>query len=146
MLLPEMFFTIGNASQMTSETAVSQHTQLALTDHGGLAMRNNVGVAVDMTGRHIRYGLMNESKAVNTKFKSSDLIDCLPIVIQPHHVGRTFGLFVALETKRSDWRLLPSDAHGHAQQAFMQLIRQRGGMSDFITDAQQFKQLLELYK
>ena len=131
---------------MTSESAVSQHAQYALTGFGGLAMRNNVGVAIDQTGRHIRYGLMNESSKINKEYKSSDLIDCVPIVSQPHHVGRVFGLFVALETKESNWKLLPSDKHGAAQQAFMNLIRQRGGAADFITNAEQVKQILEFYK
>lgn len=130
---------------MTSESAVSQHTQYALTQAGGFAMRNNVGVAFDATGRPVRYGLMNESKTVNSSYKSSDLIDCLPILIQPHHVGRTFGLFVALETKHSDWKLKPSDAHAQAQLRFINLIRKNGGMADFITDARQVKGLLDVY-
>lgn len=131
---------------MTSESAVSQHTQYALTQAGGFAMRNNVGVAFDATGRPIRYGLMNESKAVNSKYKSSDLIDCVPIVIQPHHVGRTFGLFVALETKHSHWTLRPSDDHAQAQLRFINLIRRNGGAADFITDADQVNLLLGAYK
>lgn len=131
---------------MTSEAAVSQHTQLVLMNSGGFGMRNNVGVAFDATGRPIRYGLMNESKSVNSQYKSSDLIDCLPVLIQPHHVGRTFGLFVAIETKHSDWKLRPSDAHAQAQLRFIQLIRNNGGMADFVTDPRQVDQLLQVYR
>ena len=109
-------------------------------------MRNNVGVAIDQTGRHIRYGLMNESPAINKKYKSSDLIDCVPIIIQPQHIGRTFGLFVALETKKSDWVLRQSDTHAQAQLNFINLIRQRGGAADFITNEKQVEQLLGIYK
>lgn len=130
---------------MASESAVSQHVQHALSQAGGYAMRNNVGVAFDQTGRPVRYGLMNESRAVNSEYKSSDLIDCLPVLIKPHHVGRTFGLFVALETKESSWKLRPSDAHAQAQLRFINLIRKNGGMSDFITDARQVEGLLNVY-
>lgn len=128
------------------EYAVSQHVQIALTQAGGFGMRNNVGQATDHTGRPVRYGLMNESKTINQQYKSSDLIDCVPITIQPHHVGRTFGLFVALETKRSDWVLKPGDKHAQAQLRFINLIRNNGGMADFITNPQQVGQLLEFYK
>ena len=122
---------------MTSESAVSQHAQYALTQAGGYAMRNNVGVAFDHTGRPIRYGLMNESKKTNEQYKSADLIDCIPITIQPHHVGRTFGLFVALETKESKWKLSHKDNHAQAQLNFLNLIRRNGGAADFITHAAQ---------
>lgn len=108
-------------------------------------MRNNVGVAFDATGRPIRYGLMNESRNVNSEYKSSDLIDCLPVLIQPHHVGRTFGLFVALETKHSDWKLRRGDTHAQAQLRFINLVRKNGGMSDFITDARQVRDLFSVY-
>lgn len=131
---------------MTSESAVSQHAQYALTQLGGFAMRNNLGVAFDANGRPVRYGLMNESKSVNAEYKSSDLIDCVPITIQPYHVGRTFGLFVALETKQSDWKLRPSDAHAQAQLRFLNLIRRNGGAADFITHAEQVSQLIGMYK
>jgi len=133
------------ARGMTSESAVSQHTQYALSKLGGYAMRNNVGVAFDKTGRPIRYGLMNESRSVNSEYKSSDLIDCLPVLIKPHHVGRTFGLFVALETKHSDWTLRPGDDHARAQLRFINLIRKNGGMADFITDARQVEALHSVY-
>ena len=123
------------------EYAVSQHVQNALTKAGGYGMRNNVGVAFDQTGRPIRYGLMK----VNEQYKSSDLIDCVPVLIQPHHVGRTFGLFVALETKKSDWRLTPGDKRAQAQLRFINLVRKNGGMSDFITDPNQVDSLLKVY-
>lgn len=130
---------------MTSEAVVSQKVQYELCRLGGYGMRNNCGAAFDATGRPIRYGLMNESRAVNSEYKSSDLIDCLPILIQPHHVGRTFGLFVALETKQSDWKLRPSDSHAQAQLRFINLIRKNGGMADFVTDARQVEGLLNVY-
>lgn len=131
---------------MTKEVVVSQKVQIALTEAGGLAMRNNIGVAFDKYGRPVRFGLMNESKAVNEQYKSSDLIDCVPVLIKPHHVGRVFGLFTAIETKHSDWKLTPGDKRAQAQLRFLNLIRKNGGAADFARSAQDVMQLLEIYR
>lgn len=128
------------------EAPVSQRAQLALIEAGGLAMRNNIGVAFDEYGRAVRFGLMNESKAVNEQYKSSDLIDCIPVLIKPHHIGRVFGLFFAGETKRSDWKLQPGDKRAQAQLRFIDLIRKNGGAADFIRSADDVRQILEVYK
>lgn len=128
------------------EAPVSQRARLALIEAGGFGMRNNVGACQDETGRHIRFGLMNESKAVNEQYKSSDLIDCIPVLIKPHHVGRVFGLFFAGETKRSDWKLQPGDKRAQAQLRFINLIRKNGGAADFIRSADDVRNLLEVYK
>lgn len=128
------------------ETPVSQRVQIELTNLGGLAMRNNVGVAFDATGRAIRYGLMNSSKGENETFKSSDLIDCIPVVIQPHHVGRTFGLFTAIETKRTDWKFNPDDARAVAQLNFIRTIQRNGGLASFVSDPAQIAQLIGIYR
>lgn len=119
------------------ETAVQQQVRLAMARLGGLPMRNNVGVAVDDNGRYVRYGLMNESKQQNEKFKSSDIVGPIPIVIQPHHVGQTIGVFSVLECKHSDWTYSPNDARSAAQWRFIQLMQSVGCIGGFITDARQ---------
>jgi len=117
----------------TSETATQNKLRLAAPLRGGFLWRNNNGVAVDKTGRHIRYGLGNDSKRLNEVFKSSDLIGVIPVVIQPKHVGKTFGLFVAVEVKKPDWHLIPSDKRGHAQLNFITTINSCGGLGCFAT-------------
>ena len=78
------------------ESAVQSHTRLELARSGALVWRNNVGACEDQSGRIIRYGLCNESSQMNRSLASSDLIGIVPVVIQPHHVGRTLGVFTAL--------------------------------------------------
>lgn len=118
------------------ESPVQQRVRLAIAQGGGLPQRNNVGVA-DMDGTPVRFGLMNSSKQENEKFKSSDLVSPMPVVIQPHHVGRTFGLYTAFETKHSDWKYRESDARAAAQWRYIQLMHSVGCIGGFVTDPAQ---------
>src|ERR1700722_18323802 len=65
--------------------------------------RNNVGVLQDETGRPVRYGLANDSKALNEKIKSGDLIGWRPMLITPVMVGATVAQFVSRECKPAKW-------------------------------------------
>jgi hypothetical protein len=123
---------------MASEAVVQQQARLLLASMRALPMRNNVGVAVDETGRHIRYGLMNESKQQNEQFKSSDLIAVIPIIITPSMVGRTVGILGAFECKPSNWVMpRPSNVaeykRASAQARFHDIVRGVGGVAGFVT-------------
>jgi hypothetical protein len=96
----------------------------------------------DQTGRLIRFGLGNESPALNARWKSSDLIGILPVLVQPSHVGKTLGVFLAVETKKPGWRLTPGDKRGQAQAAFLQSVRGFGGVGGFCCTAEDFAKLL----
>ncbi len=121
---------------MTSETVVQQQVRLTMARAGAQMWRNNVGACVDETGRMIRYGLANESAQLNRQIKSSDLIGIMPIVIQPHHVGKTVGVFTALEVKHSGWHMTPGDQRACAQARFHDIVRMVGGFAGFVTDPQ----------
>ena len=110
---------------------------------GALVYRNNVGACEDKQGRIIRYGLCNESAQMNRALKSSDLIGVMPVLIQPHHVGRTLGVFTAIECKHSGWHMTPSDDRAAAQQRFIDLIRSVGGIGGFVTDPAQVRSLVD---
>ena len=125
------------------ESAVQQRTRLELARLGALVYRNNVGACEDKQGRIIRYGLCNESAQMNRALKSSDLIGVTPVLIQPHHVGRTLGVFTEIECKHSDWHMTPSDARAQAQQRFIELIRSVGGIGGFVTDPAQVRSLVD---
>ena len=124
------------------ESAVQQRTRLELARLGALVYRNNVGACEDKQGRIIRYGLCNESAQMNRALKSSDLIGVIPVVVTPEMVGKTVGLFLAVECKKSDWRMTPSDTRAQAQLRFIELIRSVGGIGGFITDPAQVKDIL----
>lgn len=127
------------------ESAVQSRTQVEFCRvTGGQIFRNNSGACEDKTGRLIRYGLGNVSAQHVRRFASSDLIGVTPVVIQPHHVGQTLGVFTALECKKSDWHMTPSDARAQAQQRWMQLVLDCGGIASFITDPAQVQEVCRL--
>jgi hypothetical protein len=119
------------------ESAVQTHTRLELARAGALVWRNNVGACEDKSGRIIRYGLCNESAQMNRALKSSDLVGVMPVVVTPDMVGKTVGLFLAVECKQSDWHMTPSDQRAAAQLRYIELVRSVGGIGGFITDPAQ---------
>lgn len=104
--------------------------------------RNNVGARTitedDGTRRHIRWGLANESPAMNKVLKSGDLIGVRPIVITPAHVGATIGQFVSRECKRPGWTWR-GDEHETAQLNWAMLVTRLGGDAQFATGEGSFK-------
>lgn len=133
-----------NSSQ--SEAAVASDVRLAASRAGAPLWRNNVGGAYDATGRLIRFGLGNESPALAKRWKSSDLIGILPVRVTPAHVGKTLGLFLAVETKRPGWHLTPGDMRGKAQAAFLQTVRGFGGVSGFASSVTDISALIAIDK
>lgn len=121
-----------------SEAAVEDRVRLLAPRLGGVLWRNNVGAYLDDTGRQVRYGLVNESAKVNARVKSSDLVGVMPLVIRPEHVGRTLGLFVAVECKREGWKFRPANAREAAQLKFLELVHGYGGLALFASDVEDF--------
>lgn len=117
---------------MTSEANVQAAIRLAAADEGWMLWRNNVGACSDARGRVIRYGLGNDSSAVNARYKSSDLIGIRPVTITHDDVGRTIGQFIAIECKSSTWRGVVTE-HELAQERYLNLVRSYGGGAQFMT-------------
>jgi len=117
-----------------NEGAVQNHVRLTMANIGGQIWRNNVGVAVDETGRHIRYGICNDSAKLNKEIKSSDLIGITPVTAYLQSAGWvTLGVFTALEIKASDWTFRPGDERAVAQARFHEIVREVGGFAGFVT-------------
>lgn len=112
-----------------SENRVSSAVRLEAARHGGIVLwRNNVGALPDRNGRMVRYGLANESKEVNARIKSADLIGIYRRKIKPEDVGAVIGQFLSVETKREDWR--PSNSpRDLAQFAWAAGVRAYGGIA-----------------
>lgn len=118
---------------MTTEAAVQAAVRLEYARRGYRLFRNNSGALPDATGRPVRYGLGNESRQVNERLKSSDLIGWHPLVITPGHVGLTLAVFTSLECKPPGWHLTPGDKRGQAQKAWLDLVTGDGGEARFVT-------------
>jgi len=121
--------TVSNEGA-TTETGVQKRERLNAPRCGGLLWRNNVGACEDVRGNHIRYGLANDSRQMNQKIKSSDLIGITPVIITPDHMGMQLGVFTAIECKHPGW-VWKGDDHEQAQWAFGQLVLSHGGMFRF---------------
>lgn len=105
-------------------------------------MRNNSGAFKPEHGGMVRYGLGNTSVKLNKVFKSADLIGVLPVEITASMVGRKFGIFVAVEVKKSDWKMTNGE-HELAQKAFLDHIKKLGGIAGFCSCIADFKKLIE---
>ena len=113
-----------------SEAAVQNRIRLEASKKGMRIFRNNVGVLMDERGIPVRFGLANDSKQMNEKIKSSDLIGIRPVRILPHMVGSVIGQFVAREVKEGKWHFTGSKRE-LAQLKFLELVVSLGGDGAF---------------
>lgn len=104
-------------------------------------MRNNSGALKDATGRVVRYGLGNISERQNAHIKSSDLIGITTITITPDMVGRTVGIFTAVEVKRPEWKPSEKDPREKAQRNFVEWVRSRGGIAAMVNSVESFREM-----
>lgn len=120
------------ASQGASESDVQARVRLAASQAGNVLWRNNSGVLKDERGVPVRFGLCNESKAVNLACKSSDLVGIKRVLVTPQMVGSTIGQFYAREVKRAGWRYTGTPREV-AQLRFIEAVVAMGGDAAFTT-------------
>ena len=94
--------------------------------------RNNVGVLMNQNGTPIRYGLANDSPALNKAIKSGDLIGWRPVFISPGMVGMKIAQFLSRECKRPGWSFTATE-HENAQLRWINAINADGGDAGFVT-------------
>lgn len=115
-----------------TEAGAQTAVRLEATRKGLRLFRNNVGATYTADGAFLRYGLANDSVAMNKRIKSADLIGIRPVVITPGLVGLTLGQFVAREVKRPGWRYSGTPRE-IAQLRFLELVLSLGGDAAFCT-------------
>ena len=113
-----------------SEARVQSEIRLAAPAKGYRLFRNNVGALLDARGVPVRFGLANDSKALNERYKSGDLIGWRRLVITPQMVGSTVAQFTSLECKEASWTYR-GDAHEVAQARWAALVASEGGYATF---------------
>lgn len=128
---------------MKDESTVQQEIQIHSMHFKCHLMRNNSGALVDKDGRPVRFGLGNVSKAHNDKIKSSDLIGITKIVITPDMVGKTVGIFTAIECKEEAWKEFKKlDARELAQRNFIEWVKSNGGLAGFANGIDKIEKIL----
>ena len=120
-----------SACDKTSEASVQATVRLKASKAGCVLWRNNVGAFKSEQGTWVRYGLCNESAAINKRIKSSDLIGIKPIIITREMVGGVIGQFMAVEVKRPSWVFRESDKRAVAQKKFIEIVNNFGGCAKF---------------
>jgi hypothetical protein len=115
-----------------SEARVQSEIRLEAAHKGVRLYRNNSGALKDEYGRLVRFGLGNESTALNKVFKSADLIGWRPVLVTQDMVGTVVAQFIARECKYEGWTYGGSE-HEKAQKAFIDLVVAEGGDACFAT-------------
>ena len=119
-------------SNNQSEAAVQTEVRLEASRRGYRLWRNNVGAGMLENGSFVRFGLANDSAALNAVCKSSDLIGIRPVRIGMEHIGQVIGRFVAREIKHAGWRYSGTEREV-AQLRFIEIITGMGGDAAFCT-------------
>lgn len=119
-------------SDAQTESGVMVRTRINHNKSGGRCWRNNSGVLEDANGRPVRFGLANDSPAVNQIIKSSDLIGIKPTIVTNAMVGQLIGQFWARECKAPGWRYTGTEREV-AQLAFINLVVRLGGDAAFVS-------------
>ncbi len=109
-----------------TESKVLKGSMLNLSASGGLAWRNNLGVAVyknKKTGKESRvpYG-------IGHKEGGSDIVFCMPLKIRPEHIGTTIGVFGVCECKATRGTVRDK------QMNFLTQVAARGGIAMLTRD------------
>lgn len=126
------------------ESTIQQEIQIQGMHYNCNLMRNNSGCLPDINGRIVRFGLGNISKQFNDQIKSSDLIGITKVLITPEMVGKTVGVFTAIEVKKEDWNINKKyDKRETAQYNFIQFIKAMGGIASFANSPVQLKEILK---
>lgn len=115
-----------------SEAWAQSAIRLEASQKGFTMFRNNNGALKNPAGRLVRFGLGNDSEALNNVLKSADLIGPRPMLIQPHHVGHIIGQFVSREVKEPGWQYT-GDGREVAQLNWANFVNSMGGDAAFAT-------------
>lgn len=115
-----------------SEAAVQADQRAMASKRGDRLFRNNVGAGKLDSGSYVRWGIANDTEAMNKVLKSSDLIGWHRLMIGQQHVGHVLAQFDVAECKPEGWKYTGTDRE-RAQLAFINLVIASGGRGRFIS-------------
>lgn len=131
--IPELGTEVNTSDR---EAVVQAKVRLLGKLRGYELHRNNVGAIKDERGIPVRYGLANDSSALNKAVKSSDLVGFKSeIWIHPETFAPTkIARFASIECKHGGWPgYNPENPHERAQQRWHEYVVANGGISAFST-------------
>ena len=115
---------------VVSEKRIEQDIMLSVSKQGGAIFKNAVGLVQQRDGSTLRYGLCKGS---------SDLIGIQPVTITADMVGKTVGVFIAIEVKK--------DRHGYkatdGQTQFIDMVKKKGGLAGVVYSPEDALQILQ---
>jgi hypothetical protein len=114
-----------------TEAGVQSRVRIEAAEAGWHLWRNNVGAGYMRDGSFVRWGLANDSRNLNAKLKSGDLIGWRPRLLKVDDVGKVIAQFVSRECKRSDWKFTGTPEE-QAQVRWHALVTASGGDSAII--------------
>lgn len=114
------------------ENEIQSRVRLRLSEmRAGLFLRYNVGTFLTMDGRPVKIGEPGVS----------DLIGCVPRVITQQDVGKTIGVFTAMETKQV--KDSTSKDRREKQGNFLSLVRSLGGIAGIVRSVEDAEKLVK---
>ena len=125
------------------ESNVQARVRIEAAAHGLRLFRNNVGAGFMQDGAFIRWGLANDSTAMNAVVKSGDLIGFRPRVVTVGDVGKTVAQFVSRECKRANWTYRGSPEE-QAQMKWAVMVNKFGGDARIVNGLGSFDELPSL--
>lgn len=124
----------------SSEAAVQAVCRVIAPRYQASLWRNNNGAHMTNDGRHVRFGLGNDSTKLNKRWKSSDLIGITPV--KSTNAGQIFGVFTAVECKSPGWNS-PKNDRDRAQAAFHNTVRSKGGIALFAQSGADYEKVFK---
>lgn len=115
-----------------NEHGIQASVRLRLSElRGNLFLRYNVGTFLTMDGRVVKIG----------EPSVSDLIGIVAHKVTQADVGRTIGVFVAMETKQV--KDSTSKARKKSQGNFLRIVRELGGIAGIVRSVEDAEKLIE---
>ena len=134
-----MYATAGIAEldtrdPLNSEARIQSEMRLGAASRNVILFRNNVGALQDKRGVPVRYGLLNDSKLLNQRIKSADLVGIRRVLITHAMVGSVLGQFCSREVKHRAWQPGEDKTREAAQAEWVKLVLAYGGDAKITAD------------
>lgn len=115
-----------------SEQKIQAEIQIETSNHGVQLFRNNTGAYTTESGSYVRFGVGGPG--------GSDLIGLTPVKITQDMVGKTIGVFTAIEVKTERGKATKQ------QQKFIDSIIKNGGIAGVARSAGDALNIIKPFK